>query len=124
MFNRDRPDRLERSPSDRVAFSARLVMYDIRWESVVLDCVAGEDHRLILGDHELASGEPFSLEVELPGDGWLTAALVTLDRWAGDGRPLVVALVVQPEGVRMRLGDGTTVLQFDLLGVMGRRPRY
>lgn len=123
MFNRDRSDRVHRQETDRVAFSAHLVMYDLRWDSVVLDCVSGEDHRLILGDHELASGEPLSMEVALPVDGWLTAALVTLDRWAEDSRPLVMALQAQPEGARMRVTDGTTAVLFDLVGVMGRRPR-
>lgn len=123
MFNRDRPDHLDRRASDHVAFSAHLVMYGLLWNSAVLDCVAGQDHRLILGDHELASGEPFSLEVALPADGWLSGALTNLDRWSQDGRPLLVALMAHPDGARARVTDGTTVATFDLLGVMGRRPR-
>ena len=126
MFNRDRPDhhdRLERRAPEHVAFSAHLVMYGMLWNSAVLDCVAGQDHRLILGDHELAPGEPFSLEVGLPAEGWLSAALTNLDRWSEDGRPLVVALVPHADGARTRVTDGETVATFDLLGVMGRRPR-
>ena len=129
MFNRDRPDhpdrpaRLERGTTNRVTFSARLVMYGLLWDSAVLDCVAGEDHRLILGDHELAPGEPFSLEVRLPADGWLGGALATLDRWSEDGRPRVGGLAAHPGGARVRTTDGSTIATFDLLTVMGRRPR-
>ena len=123
MFNRDRRDHMERRTTDQVAFSAHLVMYGMLWDSAVLDCVAGEDHRLILGDHQLAPGEPFSLEVGLPSDGWLSAAVTTLDRWSEDGRPLVVALAANEDGARLRATDGSTVATFDLLGVMGRRPR-
>ena len=128
MFNRarpdrDRPDRIQRRTADHIAFSAHLVMFGLLWNSAVLDCVAGEDHRLILGDHELAPGEPFALEVGLPADGWLGAALATLERWSQDGRTLVVAVTLQTDGARVRASDGENVATFDLLGVMGRRPR-
>ena len=122
MFRRDRTDHVQRRTADHIAFGAHLVMFGLLWNSAVLDCVASEDHRLILGDHELAPGEPFSLEVGLPADGWLSAALATLERWSEDGRPLVVELTLHADGAGMRASDGETAATFDLLGVMGRRP--
>ena len=122
MFGRDRSDRLHPAPSaDRLMLGGRLVMYDLRWESVLLDCVADDDLRPFVGGHQLDSGEPFSLAVALPSDGWRTAALVTLDRWAEAGRALAMELIVSAAGPRIGMSDGATSLVFDLLGVMGRK---
>lgn len=125
--NRGRDPRTWRravDPSEqRVGFDVRVVLYEARLESIVVDCVAADPRRLILGDHQLESGEPLSIEVGLPDDGWLTASLLTLEDWAEDSRAVDVELRLRPSGHRARFSDGAATVMFDLLAVMGRMPR-
>ena len=105
-----------------MSFTGRLVLFCSYPESIVLDCVAGDRRRLVLGDHELEPGEPFSMEVATPEEGWLGPALSSLERWAADGRTLEIDLARSGPGITARLGDGATSAVFDLVGLMGRRP--
>ena len=105
-----------------MSFDARLVFLSLCVESMVLDCVAGDRNRLMLGHDQLEPGEPFSLEVSIPGKDWIGPVLSALERWSSDGRQLKVDLWRSHVGIQARISDDTTSGVFDLVALMGRRP--
>jgi hypothetical protein len=61
-----------------------------------------------------AARHPFSLQVCPPGDGWLGAALVTLERWTAAGTALMVEVLRRGGMCQARMSDGTAFALFDV----------
>ena len=57
---------------------------------------------------------PFSLLVDAPGDGWLAAALVTVDRWTATGTGLAVEVLRRGARWQARISDSVATVVFDL----------
>jgi len=97
--------------SDSLHLDGRVMFVEGSQDSLVIDCIGHDD--VFVGCEEIRAGQPFSLEVEIPSDGWLMPALATLDRWTADGRVVAIDLSTTPSP-RVRLSDESSVVVFDL----------
>lgn len=103
----------------RVELQTQLVRFEVDRQVVVMDCVVASPRSRMLGDYEFEIGEPFTLVVRLPARGWCSGGQSTVEDWAGDGRRLDMKLSVGMLGARASICDGDTVVNFDLISVLG-----
>lgn len=110
------------------SFTATLVFAEVEEATFRLDGLAGipvpaggPPMAHALGGATVAAGReqdhprhPFSLQVDLPGDGWLAAALVTLERWTTTGVGVAVEVLRRGSRCQARMSDGAATALFDL----------
>ena len=100
---------------DSMHLDGRVIFVEGGEDTLLIDCIGQDD--LFVGCDGIEPGQPFTLEVEIPGDGWLMAALTTLDRWAVDGR-LVAIEVTSTPAPRVQMSDETSAVVLDLWAVI------
>lgn len=96
-------------------FGARVVFVDRQESVVTVDCVTAVAAEFEDGQ-DIPVGTPFVISAELPESlPWATAATEdVLQRWAGTGDQIVVAVFRHSYGLRVHLADGTNSLNLPL----------